>query len=284
MARWFDKYIPYLGNISKVPDFVFSEAAGKFKTLEGDGNIDVSIVVIAYNEEKYILPCIMSLSDMKTRYATEVIVVNNNSTDRTQEIIDRTGVRTVFQPKQGHGHARQAGLDIARGKYHLCADSDSLYPPAYVDTMVKHLNKKGVAAAYSVFGFYADGRNTQRALEIYEFFRDIIFRLRSIKRPELTVGGATLAFYTEQGRSVGWRPDLRRGEDGSMLLALKKYGRTVFVHDRKARIATSSRRLDADGSMFEVITLRLRKEMRRIHELFYKKTQYKDRDDNLQKP
>lgn len=49
----------------------------------------VSIVIPAYNEEANLLPCIDSLSRLQTDFLLEIIVANKNSTDRTQEIIDR---------------------------------------------------------------------------------------------------------------------------------------------------------------------------------------------------
>jgi len=55
--------------------------------------------------------------------------------------LDEIGVRSYLESKQGTPHARQLGLEKARGKYHLCADSDTFYPPKWMDTMIAPMVK-----------------------------------------------------------------------------------------------------------------------------------------------
>ncbi len=278
--NWYQKYLSALGDYTQLPDTVFEQIRNNLKRLERE-TVDVSFIFIAYNEDKRLLPSVWSVSEMQTNLSVEVIVVNNASTDRTQDVIDRMGVRTVFQPKAGHGNARQAGMDVARGKYHFSADSDTLYPPTYIDTMLKYLIKPGVVVAFAPYGFFSDGRQSKMSLKIYEFFRDKIFWFRSRKRPELCVGGAAMVCYTEQAKQVGWRPDLRRGEDGAMLLALKKFGKAVLVLDKKARTRSSSRRLDADGPFIPMVWKRMKKNIRLFPAYFSRQTHYKDKASNL---
>lgn len=273
--NWYKKYIDL-----KTDESLYATISSQIKALEKDDHIDVSIVMVAYNEEKRILPSLYSLADLKTGLSVEIIVVNNNSTDNTQEIIDKCGVHSIFQPVKGIGNARQAGLEIARGKYHLCADADTLYPPTYVDAMVKVLKKPGVSAAFCPPSFLADGNKSERGLAIYEVFRDIVLKLRAIKRPEITVGAASLGFLTEPAKAIGWRTDIRRGTDGSMTLALKKIGKVVVFTNSKARIKTTSRTLDADGSFLQMIIIRLRKDFNRLPEYFTAKKEYKDTKAN----
>ena len=58
----------------------------------------VSVVIPAYNEEKYIGRCLDSLVAQKTKYEFEVIVVDNNSTDNTRTIA-RTKIKYVYNTK-----------------------------------------------------------------------------------------------------------------------------------------------------------------------------------------
>ncbi|MDR1671858.1 MAG: glycosyltransferase [Bacteroidales bacterium] len=280
--NWYHKYVQALGDFTRLPDDVFTQIGNNLKRMERGDHIDVSFIFIACNEESRLLPSVWSVSEMQTDLSVEVIVVNNASTDRTQEMIDRMGVHTVFQPKPGHGNARQAGLDMARGKYHLSADADTLYPPAYVDEMVRRLSQPGVAVVFAPYGFFSDKTATSTlSLKIYELCRDGVIALRARKRPELCAGGAAMACYTEQMKQVGWRADLRRGEDGSMLLALKKYGKAVLVLSRKARVKSSSRRLDADGSFLKMVVQRIRREIRGFSHFFTKQRHYADKLSNL---
>jgi len=242
----------------------------------------VSIVVIAYNEEKDILNCISSLSFQETNIPYEIIVVNNNSDDATQSIIDRCGVISVFQKEPGPGHARQAGLNVAKGKYHLCADADSVYPPTYVNEMVKSLKKNGVVGAFGSVSFLPGPAHKRFTLAFYEIFRNIIVKFRSVNRPELAIGGANFGFLTEIGQKYGWRTDIKRGEDGCMLLDLKKNGKVIFKQSRKSTVWTSARTLRLDGNFIQMVLLRVTREFKRLNEYFYKeKGEYQIRNKNI---
>lgn len=263
MPKWVNHhYINYSG-VDEIPAEIIERIkSGLSKQYEK--NPLVSIVVIAYNEEKTILKSLSSLSELVSDYPVEVIVSNNNSTDRTQEILDLCGVKSVFQPLQGVGFARDAGLQIARGKYHLCADADSIYPPDWVNQMVAPLEQGEAICTYGRVSFLPDGNKSRLTLAVYELFKDIAIGLRAIKRPELVAGGASLAFFTRMGKQIGWRTDVNRGEDGQMVLAMKRYGHVKMVTSGNSRIWTTARTLDRDGNFLQMVWKRLRKEVSRL--------------------
>lgn len=258
-------------SIDEIPDSVFDRIRAGFAKQNAVEPV-VSIIVIAYNEEKGILRSLSSLSSLKSKYPIEVIVSNNNSTDRTQEILDRCGVKNVFQELQGVGFARDAGMQMAKGEYHLCADADTIYPPHYVDEMVAPLISNEAICVYGRVSFLPDGNKSRPTLAVYELFKDIAIGLRAIKRPELVAGGASLGFQTEMAKKIGWRTDVRRGEDGQMVLAMKKSGKIKMVKSNASRIWTTARTLDADGSFVKLISKRVIKECSRLSFYF---TSYK---------
>jgi glycosyltransferase involved in cell wall biosynthesis len=178
------------------------------------------------------------------------------------------GVKSVFQPLQGVGFARDAGMQIAKGKYHLCADADSIYPASWVDEMVAPLEKGEAICTYGRVSFLPDGNKSRLSLSIYEVFKDIAIGMRSIKRPELVAGGASLAFFTRRGKQIGWRTDVKRGEDGQMVLAIKRFGYVKMVKSGDSRIWTTARTLDRDGNFLQMITKRLKRELSRLHFYF----------------
>ena len=61
-------------------------------------------------------------------WSTEVIVVDNNSTDRTGDLAREHGATVVFQPERGYGNAYRAGLDAASGEFIATGDADQTYP------------------------------------------------------------------------------------------------------------------------------------------------------------
>jgi glycosyltransferase involved in cell wall biosynthesis len=267
MPAWVKRHYLEYNSVDEVPEEVFERVRSNFKRIHS-GQPIVSVVVIAYNEEKTILKSLSSLSEMQSKYPFEVIVANNNSSDRTQEILDRCGVKSVFQPLQGVGFARDAGMQMAKGKYHLCADADSIYPVNWINEMIAPLECGEAICTYGRVSFLPDGNKSRLTLAVYEFFKDIAIGLRAIKRPELVAGGASLAFFTRMGKQIGWRTDVKRGEDGQMVLAMKRFGYIRMVKSGDSRIWTTARTLDRDGNLMQMIWKRMRRELSRIHFYF----------------
>jgi glycosyltransferase involved in cell wall biosynthesis len=267
----------------EIPEEVFARLRERYAKIQTDKPL-VSVVVIAYNEEQNVLKSISSLSKQNTNLPYEVIVVNNNSKDHTAEIIERSGACLVNEMRQGHGWARQGGLEAARGTYHLCGDADTIYPPTYVQSFYDLLQPEDVAGAFGTYSFLPPEGQKRFSYGLYETFRDPAVKARALKRPELAVGGACFAFMTQPGLEIGWRTDVQRGEDGSMLLALKKYGKVVFDQGSGVRAWTSARTLVADGNLFQMVWKRVRREFKRIGEYFTSNDQgYDMTDKNLRK-
>ncbi len=88
--------------------------------------IDISVIVPVYNNEDHVEACIQGLlSQQYSDGAYEFILVDNNSTDRSAEIVKRyPGIRLLSQPKQGSYAARNLGLSVARGQIIAFTDSD----------------------------------------------------------------------------------------------------------------------------------------------------------------
>ncbi|MDF0708431.1 glycosyltransferase [Flagellimonas okinawensis] len=92
--------------------------------------MDLSIIIPAYNVEKHIESCLKSLLQQdldKSSY--EILVVNDGSTDNTGSIIKKlksnySNINLITQENKGIGGARNAALDIAKGKYIYFVDGD----------------------------------------------------------------------------------------------------------------------------------------------------------------
>lgn len=88
---------------------------------------DVSIIIPVYNLERFLLPMLCSLLAQDFgEYTAEIIFVLNNCTDRSETVIRMSGLDcTVINcEKQGCGPARNAGLEIAAGRYIWFMDGD----------------------------------------------------------------------------------------------------------------------------------------------------------------
>lgn len=284
---WYSKYLTVFDRpVKEFPQHVIQEIADKINDINqrlAHEEPLCSVVAIAHNEESHILGCLWSLTDNICPFPIEIIVVNNNSTDATEQLLKRVGVTYYNEHRQSPGHARQCGLDAARGKYHVCIDSDTLYPPHYIATHVKHL-AHGAVCTYGLWSFIHDDKHSRLGLVLYESFRDIYLSFQNLKRPELVVRGMVLAFDTEAGRKVGYRTHIKRGEDGMMALGLKQYGRLKMLRSRKVRAVTCNSTLDSKGNLMANAWLRAKKAVKNLSLLFTSQAEYKDQDYNIIKP
>lgn len=230
----------------------------------------VSIVIPAWNEEINVLHAIDSLVRNTVAFPIEIIVVNNNSTDGTQSILDKLNVRSVFQGVQGCGPARQLGQEVALGKYILMADADCFYPPGWIDKMVNELSKDGVSCVYGRHSFLASSKWRRFALFTYECLRDLLIEFRHPNRPYLNALGMNMAYIKEYGLKAGFVTRNIRGEDGRMCFDLMKFGKVVQLRSYSCRVWTWPRTLDNESNLFLSILARIAMEFSRVHVYFTK--------------
>lgn len=281
MAKWYKPYLKVFEKpIQDVPEETIEKVRQQLKKNQSEEPL-ASVVLIAHNEEKHLLACLWSLAENHHDFPIEILAVNNNSTDGTEEVLKLLGVTYYNETKKGPGHARQCGLNHARGKYHICIDADTIYPPHHIETHVKELMKPSVACTFSLWSFMIDENHSRFGLWCYESLRDVHLRLQAIKRPELCVRGMVFGFNTELGRRFGFRTDIIRGEDGSLALAMKPFGKLVFITSRKARALTSNGTLNSEGSLLNNVWIRVKKAAKGMKGLITKETVYKDEDSNL---
>lgn len=283
MSKWYDKYISIYGkSYYEVPDEIFDEIKTKLAQKQSADPL-VSIVVIAYNEEKRLPACLWSLSDLISRYSIEIIGVNNNSNDRTEEVYQRLALPYYTETRQSPGFARKCGLDHAKGKYHFCIDADTFYPPRYVDLMMQKLSRPDVSCVSSFWSFFPDDKHSAFGLFLFELIRDVFLYVQHFKRPELCVRGMVFAFKSDFARKVSIRTDIRRGEDGSLALSLKPYGKIAFLYNRNARPITGYGTIGSQ-SLWQSFIQHVKIQSKGITRIFYKKAYYEDSEDNLVKP
>ena len=280
---WYDKYLSIYGKTAdEIPDNICEEIKENLSTRQSNQPL-ISVVVIAYNEERRLAACLWSLSELKTQYPLEILGVNNNSKDRTEEVYQRLGLPYYNELQQSPGFARQCGLNHAKGKYHFCIDADTFYPPLYVDLMMTKLLKPDVACVSSFWSFYPDEKHSAFGLTMFELIRDSFLFIQHFKRPELCVRGMVFAFNADYARQVKIRTDIRRGEDGSLALSLKQFGKIAFLYNRKARPVTGYGTLNEE-SLWQSLLYRAKVQLKGITRIFYSKDHYEDSEDNLVKP
>jgi glycosyltransferase involved in cell wall biosynthesis len=266
---WLNEFQYPYSKFEDIPQSVFDSINANLDKLISD-KPEVTILISAWNEEINILRCIGSMSRMKTSRPLEIIVVNNNSKDRTQNTLNQLHIRSLFEEKQGCGPARQTGQENALGKYILLADADCIYPDCWVDKMMNVLEIPGVVCVYGRYSFISEPGFPRWQLKGLEIMKDFIAELRHINQPYLNTFGISMGYVKEFGLKVGFIKTRFWGDDGQLALGLLDYGRIKQVRSNKARVWTGPRSLQRDGTIFMAFKARVIKESRRFLAYFKK--------------
>lgn len=153
-------------------------------------NTLVSIIIPAYNVERYIKDCILSV--LKQSYSNiEILVVNDGSTDHTPDIIDRLvttdrRIIPIHQNNAGVSAARNAGIRVSKGEYLVFVDGDDYLSSDYVEYMLELVEITGGDLCLSLDCFTKAGEKQVRH-EVVEVL-DPIRATALLLSPRLIVG------------------------------------------------------------------------------------------------
>ena len=98
-------------------------------------SLTISVVIPCYNEEDGVREVIGRMP----KAVDEIVVVDNNCTDRTAEVAAGLGARVVAEKTPGYGAAYKAGLKAATGDLVVTLDGDGTYPPEEIPRLVDAL-------------------------------------------------------------------------------------------------------------------------------------------------
>jgi len=97
----------------------------------------VSLIIPAYNEEATIAEVVR---DFKTQDALdEIIIVDNNSRDRTGEIAAAEGAKVILETRQGYGCALRAGMDQADGDILILSEADGSFRSSDIQKFLAYI-------------------------------------------------------------------------------------------------------------------------------------------------
>ncbi len=103
----------------------------------------LSVVIPAYNEETRLGPTLARIKEYLSAqsYHSEILVVDNASSDRTSEAAREAGAKVIAEPQRGKGAAVRRGMLAAQGEYVLFSDADLSTPIEEVEKLMQALNK-----------------------------------------------------------------------------------------------------------------------------------------------
>ena len=105
--------------------------------------VDVSIVIVNYNVKEYIVNLINSISEAASGLAVEIILVDNNSSDGSVEYLTQRfpDIQIIANKENvGFGKANNQGIAIAKGRYTLLLNPDTIIKKDTLEVMVSHMD------------------------------------------------------------------------------------------------------------------------------------------------
>lgn len=186
----------------------------------------LSVVVPAFNEENYIGACLESLL-LQAEHIDEIVVVDNNSTDRTVEIVERAAaehpiVRLVRETTPGAVHARNAGFDAATGDILGRIDADTRVESDWARAVLDFFQRPDTAEVGAVTGLSNSYDSPYRSLKGWYVRRLVDKGILGGEKRIRNLHGANMALrktaWERVGRSTSTDPDIH--EDADLALSI----------------------------------------------------------------
>lgn len=194
----------------------------------------VSVVIPAYNEEKRIKGCLRAVFKQNfPQNQYEVVVVDNNSQDKTVKIVKKhfPKVRIIRENQQGTVFARIKGAQEAKGEIVAMTDADGWVPQAWLSKIVKAYGDEKVVAVGGTTDF--EYKNS--------FISLCQFCINHFNLTFKTFPGYNLSFkkeaYLESG---GFSPKINLCEDFYLALKINQVGKVLILKNNP--VVISSRR------------------------------------------
>lgn len=200
----------------------------------------ISVVIPAFNEEQLIGKCIEAVKNQtfpKEEY--EILVIDNNSTDKTAEIAKKLGAIVIpYSQKQGYSATKQFGTHKAKGEIIAYTDADSIPDMYWLETIEKLMrNKKLVCVGGTVL-------STEDALMNWPFFiYDLFARVNQLSGISLIWSPNKAVRKDAFMRIGGFNTSLKTSDDWEFIARIqKKFGTHSTLYTKTLRVKTSPRK------------------------------------------
>ena len=155
----------------------------------------ISIVIPVYKVEKYLDKCIKSIIN-QTYKNLEIIIVDDGSPDKCPQMCDEFAqkdkrIKVIHKENGGLSDARNAGIDIAKGKYITFVDSDDYITDDYVEYMynlIKKYNTKMATCETQIVHIESDEKKQEQFQENIEVLtaRDLFYKILFAQKSDVS--------------------------------------------------------------------------------------------------
>jgi glycosyltransferase involved in cell wall biosynthesis len=208
----------------------------------------VSVIVPAFNEEKFLGNCLLSLKEQDFK-DFEIIVVDNNSTDKTREIAKKFGAILVSEKNQGVAFARNKGVKIAKGEILVFTDADTILPKNWLSRIKEEFEEDKELIAFGGSCEFYSGPISARLAS--KFLLKPFLILDKFFSGGFNLMGCNMAIKREAFFKIGgFNEKLKLNEDVEISYRLREIGKVKF--DPNFKVKTSGRRFRY-GLIFGII-------------------------------
>jgi cellulose synthase/poly-beta-1,6-N-acetylglucosamine synthase-like glycosyltransferase len=194
----------------------------------------ISFLIAAYNEEKIIARCIESIDMAASKYAgkTEIIVVNDGSTDQTSfivaEIIRKLKHSTgkIFTiPNSGKGFALRYGVERTSGDILFRIDADSILDEDAIGSVMNHFKDPEVGSVGGML-FPIEAKSVwQKTVSLmFIYYMSLVKRAQELFDSIIVQAGAYSVYRKNALAKVGGWADDQFGEDGELTNRMARFG------------------------------------------------------------
>lgn len=213
--------------------------------------IEFSIVIPTYNEEKHIAQTLKSIRQIKSKNY-EIIVSDGRSTDRTVKIAEKYADKVVIEPKRNTiASGRNFGVKYAVGDIIISMDADVRipHPHKFFDTIRRALKDKKVVGAMTTIKVFPE----ERKLEDVIAMRVINDTVRLVNHFGSFIGWGSCQIMKRDAfnKVGGYNENIVSGEDANMYYKLAKIGKIKFL--KHLEVDTSPRRFRKKGYMLMLL-------------------------------
>lgn len=213
----------------------------------------LSIIIPAYNEEKYIGRCLKSIFSQKCLPEHEIIVVDNGSSDKTAEIIKISfpQVKLISEPQKRVTIARNRGAKEALGEILIFLDADVIIPQDHIKKILAKFEYDQKLVALSGPYFFSDGNFYIKFITFLFYqlaFSAEYFFNRLLNFSSGSIGGNFAVYKSFFEKVGGFNEEISLyGDDTDLPLRLRKLGKVRFF--RNLEVEGSARRLKKEGAL-----------------------------------
>jgi hypothetical protein len=230
---------------------------------------ELSVLLPVEELSTWLLPCLISLSTQRDAPPSEYILAAGPGA--YEHLVSlRLPVRILKADVASQ--ASQLALEQAKGRYVLCAQPNTLYPPDWAVSMTQLLQQGPErSCVYGSYRFLPSARYAHWKLALYRYLADPIQSFRAARHEYANVMGFNMGFRRLDALRAGGFPeeralDRRRAREtaqGRLALRLSRFGKLHYSDEDETRVWTSTEGLEREGGLAQAFRRRVGRELAR---------------------